>query len=458
MLRLRPPVVPPPADNDPTVSTDPRHKVTIHHPGYDSEDDELLTLLAFDRPNGGLHYETAIVICGIIAGNRWDGYLTRDVDGEERDGLGPSDIIPVGDYYYHVKDSYGVSDKSYAVVPTFTDWPFPHANLPPSWQNSSIGCEAPRLPYSLTDVTAALVLRDKGLCRMSLHSEACEKAHICPVSENEWFNSQKLHRYIQDPRNAGDLAICDINNILLLRADLHKSFDDKKFTFLPKDGQIVTHMLWPSCELSLVYHNVIMHQIDSIPPEYLLARLAWSIFPMLRVFLQCNKKRFLVSVSSRNTPYLATAEECKSFGNRKNARSRTNSPTKRAREETLDNVPVDGEPSHIPGDYAQKKHKTNVERQSAECSSSCIGQRQTPLSESSPTSAFILGSKTPPEIRERHRLWRMKEEALLHERARSDTDGRWEKELEWANQYLRVPQAEPCLMERLYDILGTAGE
>lgn len=173
---------------------------------------------------------------------------------------------------------------------------------------------------------------------MSFHSEACEKAHLCPVSENDWFHSQKMQNYIEDPGKTGDMAVYDANNMIPLRADLHKSFDDRKFVFVPKDRELVVHMLWPSNELSLLYQNSRLHPMDSVPREYLFTRFAWALFPMLEGFLQGNEERLLLSTSVREGPYLATAAECKYLASKKGARSRNSSPTKRARDDTQDSA------------------------------------------------------------------------------------------------------------------------
>ncbi len=52
-----------------------------------------------------------------------------------------------------------------------------------------------------------------------------------------------MQNYIEDPRKTGDMAVYDVNNMIPLRADLHKSFDDRKFVFVPKDRELIVHML-----------------------------------------------------------------------------------------------------------------------------------------------------------------------------------------------------------------------
>lgn len=140
-LKMRPPVVPQYTEDEVHgFSTNPKHKVIIRHPGYANEGDTLLTLPAFDRRSGGLHYGTARVACDIIAGNRWDEYFARDIEGEDTDLGHTSDgILPVGVYYFHFKDrdgllrphclaanallmscSTGSVEKNYPIVPSFS--------------------------------------------------------------------------------------------------------------------------------------------------------------------------------------------------------------------------------------------------------------------------------------------------------------------------------------------------
>lgn len=514
---MRPPVVPQCTEDEVHgFSTNPKHKVIIRHPGYANEGDTLLTLPAFDRRSGGLHYGTARVACGIIAGNRWDGYFAKDTEGEDTDLGHTSDgILPVGVYYFHFKDrdgllrlhclaanallmscSTGSVEKNYPIVPSFSQWAFPHAKLPPEWE--SIPSSSSNLPptSSRSNTTTALAIRYGGLCRMSFHSEACEKAHLCPVSENDWFHSQKMQNYIEDPGKTGDMAVYDVNNMIPLRADLHKSFDDRKFVFVPKDRELVVHMLWPSSELSLLYQNSRLHPMDSVPREYLFTRFAWALFPMLEGFLQGNEERLLLSTS-----------ECKALASRKGARSRNSSPTKRARDDTED-APRDEEGLILAvGGIDTRKRKRDLDsqrddldvyparvytktrcipsasttspRQVARAKRPCTDKHHSPptpptLADSPSPMPHTLRSRAgspatptnwtapqrkpsqdfPPTASEAVRLNTLRQQGLERERKRSDRDGRWKKDLAWARQYLTQPSAEEGAMRRLWDILG----
>ena len=88
------------ADDANLVSENYQHRVHIRHPGYPEGKNTLFNLLAQDRPNGGIHYGTLITICGIIAGNRFDGLLSRTRLHQDCFELQPDDVVDVGTYYY----------------------------------------------------------------------------------------------------------------------------------------------------------------------------------------------------------------------------------------------------------------------------------------------------------------------------------------------------------------------
>ncbi|KAK4891839.1 hypothetical protein LTR49_028635, partial [Elasticomyces elasticus] len=78
-------------------------RVTIHHPGYEGDNDILIELLAADGANGGLDFETMHTVCAMVAGNCWDGYFSRtkavDASPVEADEEG---LLAPGDYFFHV--------------------------------------------------------------------------------------------------------------------------------------------------------------------------------------------------------------------------------------------------------------------------------------------------------------------------------------------------------------------
>lgn len=76
----------------------------------------------------------------------------------------------------------------------------------------------------------------------------------------------------------------DSSNLILLRADLHKAFDDGKFIFCPKNGVYVAHMLQPTVEIGRMYHNVSLQPIQDCSAQMFFTRFALAIFPCLSGF------------------------------------------------------------------------------------------------------------------------------------------------------------------------------
>lgn len=85
------------------ISTDPTHEIVFKHPGYPDLSNDLVTLPAYDRPDGGFDRDTASTICGILAGNRWNGFFTEERDGPRVD----VDILNASTYYYYLLSSTG---------------------------------------------------------------------------------------------------------------------------------------------------------------------------------------------------------------------------------------------------------------------------------------------------------------------------------------------------------------
>lgn len=123
----------------------------------------------------------------------------------------------------------------------------------------------------------------------------------------------------------------DPNNALLLRADLHKAFDDRKFSLFPKDDQgFVVHVLQSAADLRLLYHNTRV-TIPQCEVNYVFARFAWSIFPSLTGFLTSSQKsRLVVRWDEASEDWIESEVAALSLA-RRSVASRSNSPTKRSR-------------------------------------------------------------------------------------------------------------------------------
>ncbi|KAI7590140.1 hypothetical protein KC316_g3535 [Hortaea werneckii] len=247
-------------------------------------------LPAPDGRQGGITYDFALDACAILACNRFDGYFTKHGSTQRVD---PSDgIIPPGDYDFHVP---GEKDgEQYPVAASFFDWRFPHNAIPDRWQASPS-------PESLSisnirNTTATLAQRDP-VCRISAHQEMPQQAHVVPQREETWFTNNGMRRYAEEGQRHGPELLNNIENMLILRGDLHMLWDANSFVFVPKgpQGEMVVHVMRDSEELLELYHNRKTQPLFA-RYEFLFARFAWALFPFILSFLHAGQRR---SVSVR---------------------------------------------------------------------------------------------------------------------------------------------------------------
>ncbi|KAH8430807.1 HNH endonuclease signature motif containing protein [Aspergillus melleus] len=161
-----------------------------------------------------------------------------------------------------------------------------------------------------------------------------------------------MSRYCRLSRSGCD-PVDNPRNVLLLRSDIHSSFDVKRFAFIPKPARApvnnselppdlstnyVVHLFNSPepYELAALYHNVSLQPISGIAPEYLFARFAWTLFQYIPTFLQAGVPRRLavaleesLEAGSNITSTAKTwsAEQCCLMPLR--AKSRSSSPRKR---------------------------------------------------------------------------------------------------------------------------------
>ncbi|KAI6789081.1 hypothetical protein KC361_g8703 [Hortaea werneckii] len=247
-------------------------------------------LPAPDGRQGGITYDFALDACAILACNRFDGYFTKHGSTQRVD---PSDgIIPPGDYDFHVP---GEKDgEQYPVAASFFDWRFPHNAIPDRWQASPS-------PESLSisnirNTTATLAQRDP-VCRISAHQEMPQQAHVVPQREETWFTNNGMRRYAEEGQRHGPELLNNIENMLILRGDLHMLWDANSFVFVPKGPhrEMVVHVMRDSEELLELYHNRKTQPLFA-RYEFLFARFAWALFPFILSFLHAGQSR---SVSVR---------------------------------------------------------------------------------------------------------------------------------------------------------------
>ncbi|KAH7111094.1 hypothetical protein B0J11DRAFT_498739 [Dendryphion nanum] len=318
----------------------PHRQILFRHPGYNEPNNVLFKLFAPDVAQGytgrGLYAEYALQACGIVAGNRWDGWLSEAKDHDHSTRIDSASILYKSSYYFHLPPlrsdiDAGSLNLPYPIVPTFREWRFPHDQLPDSWQQmSSTGSDfvVPEQSYATSNLTLALQARDIS-CRITGYKEGTQVAHICPQKEAEWWYENGMSRYNFGSANTLD----DLSNALLLRTDLHIAFDKPKFVFFPKPSsdpkkpQYVTHIVEASAELEFLYHNRALHSLYS-SAETLFSRFAWSIFPLVDGFLTCRERRRLLLTSENAASFdnegFVPWERCAQF-----SRKRSQSPKKR---------------------------------------------------------------------------------------------------------------------------------
>ncbi|KAI0418970.1 hypothetical protein F5X98DRAFT_97112 [Xylaria grammica] len=264
-------------------SSEFQRNISFRHPAYPDTANALLSLSAVDPP-GGIHYDVAIVACGIVAGNRWHHAwfaLRRDDDQYQPVDRPDDNILPWPPhdqpYYFFVGPD---PEERYAVVPSFENWRFPHNDLPTPWRDAF---SSPS-DNSLLDADAqqAVRARDRA-CRVTGFLEATEAAHLVPSEASGWFEANRMERYCRVLNRTN--PIDDDANMMLLRRDLHFMFDRRRFVLVPKNQHEfpILHVLIPGGlgELHTLYHNRPLQPSPSssgVCPEFLFARFAWAIF------------------------------------------------------------------------------------------------------------------------------------------------------------------------------------
>ncbi|KAI8710992.1 HNHc domain-containing protein [Fusarium sp. LHS14.1] len=371
--------------------------IRFFHPGYGKTSisnnahppirDALVSLPAFD--DGGIHYDTAHTTCGVLAGNRWDGYFSLDREGTVRVPPPVDGILRERAYFFCLPPSSDSSTSTdpYPIVASFRDWRFPHSNLPPCWERLR-----PHFRGGAPGSVRRCILTDCGL--------SLDAAHLVPVKETSWYDDNGMLDYGKAPSFSTD-AVNASTNIITLRTDVHRMFDERNFCFAPKsdhrDGRplmirnrgsgdsiacrdsssnesletdkhqpeaqdeasrteqqskadsaatsktqedylVVGHVFnsIPGGELQKLWHNREAYPgLYAASLDCLFARFAWTVFSpnVFRDFLHMTKEpRFLLVWDEYSGQYgIEKAEPAKCKLTLKAARARSESPTKRQR-------------------------------------------------------------------------------------------------------------------------------
>src|SRR6202021_1686690 len=126
-----------------------------------AHDREFLILPAYDRLPGpkfefGLHRETVVTACMIVACNR-PGYLSKFRNPQATQIDVASDLLLPGKYYYHLDDTK--AGELYPICRDFQSWRFPHGKIPASWSAVS-STENQNWPSNWTALSQKIKDRD----------------------------------------------------------------------------------------------------------------------------------------------------------------------------------------------------------------------------------------------------------------------------------------------------------
>lgn len=256
-------------------------KIAFLHPGYSAPRNQLFSLPRVDAVDGdggskcGVHHLTALTACQVVANNAFrQGRLCTDTEGL-RPAAEPMDGVLTAPHYYLVIDG----NDQYPVVPSFQDWEFPHANFPTTWPApSETQHEGPLAPPAPAATTRHCVVTNSGLASTS--------AHLVPREHDLWFSLNAMSIY-----GTGVRDIDDESNLVRMRADIHKCFDDRLFTMVPKpDGDSGLHYAVHAVdegdtEFRDLHHNTAVQNIARVSREYAFARFAWCVLLRLKPFL-----------------------------------------------------------------------------------------------------------------------------------------------------------------------------
>lgn len=130
-----------------------------------------------------------------------------------------------------------------------------------------------------------------AICPLSGSSYAISRAHIVPREEFLWFAKNEI---------SSDGDINNPDNIIPLRKDLRKCFDNRWFVIIPKPTssgtRYVTHILLPqAAEIWPDYHNIELRCLmEPDGRKILFARFAWTIIQQAKAFLTAGVRREVI--------------------------------------------------------------------------------------------------------------------------------------------------------------------
>ncbi|KAF2461866.1 hypothetical protein BDY21DRAFT_359903 [Lineolata rhizophorae] len=292
----------------------------VCHPHY-RDCNTLVKLPALDDGDT-VDYDVALIICGIISDNSWStGWFSRSADGSNVCERGVPLAAADGNVFYFV------SHRTYK-YPVYVSWdhwrvPKTDTDLPSSFSSLPIDPPPPSLRNGgyMEDLEG----RDQS-CRVSGVIDFCEQAHLVPAGEREWWDINM--------GKSSDLEIQSALNGILLRADLHRSFDVGTWVPMVKEGsQLVVYVVRTadvSNQFAALWHDVEMQKLVGIDRRCLFARVAWVVLSLHHEFLSIRRlarDNLLVRMKGGELKEMAP----EAFQQFSRSQLRNPSPTKRPR-------------------------------------------------------------------------------------------------------------------------------
>lgn len=282
-------------------------------------------------------------------------------------------------------------------------------------------------------------------------------AHIIPEHQLDWFKRNRMARYAYDPPAVR--SVNDLSNTILLRSNLHRTFDALNWVIIPKRNskkviQFVFHLIQYSPELAERYHNSCVHNIAGVSPQSLFTAFARATFPLVCNFLSWGVGRWLLAISSQSQKYESryfSGLECMaSFG--ATGRGRSNNSNKRKGADQQDAKEACGSKGASSSDFIDSKcppHSSSGEGHTSmnaiedqdQCTFALSSGSEGPYSVDKPLLSFPTFCQSANcRSRTREEYWgKLKLDGLEKERQKSGTKEWWKSQELWADRAFDHP-------------------
>ncbi|RWA04582.1 hypothetical protein EKO27_g10528 [Xylaria grammica] len=188
----------------------------------------------------GVDYETALVACGILANNRWDGYFTSADSGKRVENT--TRLLVEPRYFFNVPsaDSGHLSNdtsNNYAVIRDFASWRFPHGDLPPLWrfsvpEHSNTNASYEDNPFNFLHHNRVEL---NGGCVITPAHQQLKNFYIVPTPYTKCFYQSRMAKHLT-PLQVSNIEnyIDNVHSRLLMRAEAHSLMEEGRFCVVPK--------------------------------------------------------------------------------------------------------------------------------------------------------------------------------------------------------------------------------